>query len=83
MTREHNIDPCVAAYALFSTDFVSIDAAMDFIFERSQEGNESNFKVGKMQHIFIPYVPESHDEDEKEEGKELDSVPNQRAAALG
>jgi len=39
----------VAAYALFRTDFHSIEAAMDFIFERSEDG--------KVQHIFVGYLP--------------------------
>ena len=54
MMNEHNLAPCVAAYALFSTDFVSIDAAMDFIFEKRQDGSNN-----KMQHIFVAYVPEA------------------------
>ena len=41
MMNEHNLAPCVAAYALFSTDFVSIDAAMDFIFEKRQDGSNN------------------------------------------
>ena len=36
LTKDQNIAPCVAAYALLSTDCASIDAAIDFIFEKSQ-----------------------------------------------
>ena len=34
LMRQHDLAPCVAAYALFSTNFVGIDAAMDFVFEK-------------------------------------------------
>ena len=34
-----------------------------------------------MQHFFIAYVPESNEEEEKEEAKELDEVRNFGAAA--
>lgn len=56
IVTEHNIQPDVAAYALFSVKFVSIDAAMDFLFEvREADGAGP---VGMMQHPFIPYIPE-------------------------
>ena len=35
--KDFNIEPCVAAYALFSTHFVGVDEAMDFIFERRSD----------------------------------------------
>ena len=62
MTKEHDLAPQVAAYALFSTDIVGIDAAMDFIFERSGDS-----QTGKMQHVYLPYVPEECDDDDNQE----------------
>lgn len=57
IVTDHNIQPDVAAYALFSTQFASIDAAMDFIFEvRGAEDGAG--PEGMMQHSFIPYLPE-------------------------
>ena len=81
MTKEQNIAPSVAAYALFSTDLVRIDTAMDFIFERRQE-DEGNKKAGKMQHPFIPYVPEGTTQDEAKEddtnqGGDTDSLQDE------
>ncbi len=35
LTQNQNITPCVAAYALLSTDCASVDAAIDFIFEKT------------------------------------------------
>lgn len=63
MTREHNLAPQVAAYALFSTDFASINAAMDFIFERDQSANP------KMQHVYLPYVPEGAQDEESKQSE--------------
>ena len=48
MTRDHNIHNCVAAYAIFRTEGVGIENAMDFIFER---------RSGKMQHPYFGYLP--------------------------
>ena len=68
MTKEHNLAPCVAAYALFSTEFAGIDAAMDFIFEKSQNDDEAN-REAKLQHIYVAYVPEGAED--LEESKAL------------
>lgn len=54
MVQRMKIDPNVAAYALLKTDCRGMDAAMDFIFERSEDGAEP----GKMQHPFVTYLPE-------------------------
>ena len=43
MIQVLEIEPSVAAYALFSVDFRSIMAAMDFIYER-EENNEGELK---------------------------------------
>jgi len=34
MIRDHNIEPCVAAYSILRTEAAGIDQAIDFIFER-------------------------------------------------
>ena len=48
MTRDHSIENCVTAYAIFRTEGVGIDRAMDFIFERRSR---------KMQHPYFGYLP--------------------------
>ena len=50
MIRDHNIQPCVAAYAILWTGAVGIDQAIDFIFERENGGE-------KMQHPYFGYLP--------------------------
>ena len=74
LTKDQNIKPSVAAYALLSTDCASIDAAIDFIFEKSQTEDR---KFQTMQHTFIPYLPvktagteiEQEEEPQEEEKK--------------
>ena len=39
-----NIEPIVAAYALFSTNFVSLEVAMDFIYEKEEDLVDGRFK---------------------------------------
>lgn len=56
MTKEFNLDPVVAAYALFKTNFRSIDAAIELIFEQDElENDEYGFSY--MLHSCVPYVP--------------------------
>ena len=52
VTREYKIAPCVAAYALLSTDCAGIDQAVHFIFELEDVDGSNN-----MQHPFVPYLP--------------------------
>jgi hypothetical protein len=51
-----NILPSIAAYALFSTDFRGLDAAVHFIFDRQDEMVGTN--IGLMQHKFLGYFPD-------------------------
>ena len=53
MTHTLNILPSVAAFALFSTEFRGLDTAVDFIFERQEDGASQ----GKMQHKFVGIFP--------------------------
>jgi len=53
MTNTLNISPPVAAFALFSTEFRGLDTAVDFIFERQEDGASQ----GKMQHEFVGIFP--------------------------
>jgi len=56
-----NIDPVVAAYALFSTDFVSVESAMDFIYEKVEgmvDGGE------KFAHKFVGCLPNTPEYDQ-------------------
>ena len=50
------IDPVVAAYALFYTNFSNVAMAMDFIYEK-QEGEGSNQPL--MQHKFVGCLPKT------------------------
>jgi len=40
LTKDHNLDPCVAALAILETDVRGIDEAIDFIFELSTESGK-------------------------------------------
>ena len=56
LTNTLNILPSIAAYALFSTDFRGLDAAVHFIFDRQDEMVGTN--IGLMQHKFLGYFPD-------------------------
>ena len=47
------IQPNVAAYALFSTDFRSIDAALSFIYEREEAAGDAMVRI----HPFVGCLP--------------------------
>ncbi len=51
-----DLKPNVSAFALFSTDFVSVAAAMQWVFDE-EEGAEAGQE--KMRHPFISSLPET------------------------
>ncbi len=51
-----NLKPNVSAFALFSTDFVSVVTAMQWVFDE-EEGAEAGEE--KMRHPFIRSLPET------------------------
>ena len=50
-----NMDPDVAAFALFKTECQSVFVALDFIFERDDDFGSGD---GKMKHPFVGYKTE-------------------------
>ena len=48
------IDPVIAAYALFSTNFASVSAAMDFIYEKEDDVIDGQ---AKFVHTFVGCLP--------------------------
>ncbi len=50
------INPQIAAFALYSTDFTSVEIAMAWVFEE-EEGEEAGNE--KMRHPFIKSLPET------------------------
>ena len=54
LTRDMYIAPIAAAFALFSTNFSSIDAALGLIYE----GEQDAFGQLMMEHDFVGYLPD-------------------------
>ena len=57
LANELSIDPVVAAYALFSTNFVSVEMAMDFIYDR-EDGTFGKIRP-KYVHKFYGCLPDT------------------------
>ena len=69
MTKDYNLDPVVAAYALFRTDFQGIDVAIEHIFEKDEQ-EEDEFGSSYMRHSCVPYVPAPTQDQEEEKKQE-------------
>lgn len=54
LASKMNIDPVVAAYALFSTNFNSVESAMDFIYEKEDDIQDGR---AKFVHTFVGCLP--------------------------
>ena len=60
LTQILQIEPSVAAYALFSTEFRSMDAAMNFIYERDAPISDNfNLATTMRPHPFVGCLPDS------------------------
>ena len=58
LTTRLSIKPEVAAYAMFSTHFSSVESATDFIYEKQEfAGNDRPM----MQHNFVGCLPQTHE----------------------
>ena len=68
LTRSLEIQPCVAAYALISTDFRSIDAALNFIYEREEAVGDALVRV----HPFVGCIPLSKEFTSKNAEQDLE-----------
>lgn len=68
MTKEYNLEPIVAAYALFKTDFQGVDVAIELIFEQDDHENDDDLGSNYMRHSCVPYVP-APPQDQEEEKK--------------
>ena len=68
LTRSLEIQPCVAAYALISTDFRSIDTALNFIYEREEAVDDAMVRV----HPFVGHIPLSFELSSKKAEQDLE-----------
>ena len=58
LANDLSIDPVVAAYALFSTNFAGVETAMDFIYEQEEDGTSVYGRL-KFVHKFYGCLPDT------------------------
>ena len=58
LANDLSIDPVVAAYALFSTNFASVEMAMDFIYDQEEDSTFENGRP-KFVHKFYGCLPDT------------------------